>query len=707
MALAAQPAAQLEVFSDASFTSVTSDNSSIDLGNNRVAPLGSLSVSHSQNRQSKSGSMVDSLTTELKKLHIREPYEISNRSKRQPICDVRNKARSGIGLTRPPLTANTFEVLETVPEDEIQNPFRSAAVSVSDDTQNYIELPADQYTEHPLAVAARNLPSIEEQFAKHRAGDFDWVLTIKAPNRLPKDRPASNPIEQRYREVDKVFFGCNLLPTKAQARDGQRSKNTSSGTYTLLVTPLEGTEELKAATESPVNEKSMALAEVTSEYSTPLKALDSQLKVRVEEVTPASTESTHDGDSFVHAVTSRSSAKPAARIEDSIEALDEHEEQLEAFDVASQMRRLVSPDIDKLVAKSPRQEVTAKSQGSSRSTPQPKRTSPRTNCSTFRVKSTERRRSPSNRKPASKIFLDSPKLKGEDKALVQAPPKKPVSRGLASLLPPKQPVKSTKPPTVPTFELPGEAVARRLKEKREARLSLAATADPAPGPAASNLRRTKSAKPPTRPSFELPGEAISRRKRDEREAKLRAQEEEERKRREFKAKPIRSGTIPRSVPRETVASRARLNKGPQNSENLTHQTSPSPNKGALMHMSREPLATANNHSQPRGRHLTTGSSTASQLSRATSSSTGSVSGKRSSVSLEEAQQQRLRGKEILHRDSMFVQDREREKRERETLARLAREQAAERSRLQSREWAEKQKRKRVTVGSLRDVMASS
>ena len=70
----------------------------------------------------------------------------------------------------------------------------------------------------------------------------------------------------------------------------------------------------------------------------------------------------------------------------------------------------------------------------------------------------------------------------------------------------------------------------------------------------------KSTKPPTRPSFELPGEAISRRKREQREERLRKEEEELRRRRSFKASGIRYSMGPSSQPRETATSRARTNR---------------------------------------------------------------------------------------------------------------------------------------------------
>jgi hypothetical protein len=82
-----------------------------------------------------------------------------------------------------------------------------------------------------------------------------------------------------------------------------------------------------------------------------------------------------------------------------------------------------------------------------------------------------------------------------------------------------------------------------------------------------------------------------------------------------------------------------------------------------------------------------------------------VSRARSAISIEDAQMQKLRGFEIYQRDNSWTDSRVREKCERETLARLAREEAAEKSRQQSREWAAKQAKKRMTINSLRDVMA--
>ncbi|KAI1869468.1 hypothetical protein JX265_006558 [Neoarthrinium moseri] len=727
MAPTTQPS-DFDVFSDTSLdTTSGADQSSVDLGSNKFAALRSISVSNTQNSQSRqpgAGRAVESLAAELKKLHIGEPHEISHFKGK-----ANAKPQTGTRLAQTAVAHSNFEVLETVPEDENHNPSGSAAVSVSDNSQHYIELSgkifaidlayharlflatltlrleANNYAQHPLALAARNLPSAQDQLLKHREGDFEWVLTFKIPKQPRKHSESTTAGRATSGKTTKVFFGCNLIPSTApsEGRTGDKG-DLSQPTYTLLITPLENSPELETATESASGGDDMALARSEVGHVTPVKAFHSQPQVRIEEVSPASGQ-VPEGDSFVEIITSRTPQRPAARIEDSFEAIDNLEEQLEAFNVAAHVSNVASHDAERLPTRANGPASSSNAQHETKhSTPQPRKPSAGAGNSAGLKRSPSVRISPSMaHRDSPKHKLDSPKLKVEDKPLVQAPPRKPTNKGLTSLLPPKQLAKSSRPSTVPTFELPGEAVARRLKEQREARLSMGPKAQPPQASSNPMLRRTKSAKPPTRPTFELPGEAISRRKREEREAKLRAQEEEERKRREFKAKPIRAAPAPSSAVRGTITSRARQNNGAL-PENIALQTSQTPNKRASLVVSREPLSSTNNQSQPRGRLLAANSS---EASRATSTSTGSISGKRSSVSIEDVQQQRLRGKEVLQRDSMYSKDREREKREREALARLAREQAAERSRLLSRQWAEKQKRKRMTIGSINDAVASS
>ncbi|KAK8134720.1 hypothetical protein PG984_006732 [Apiospora sp. TS-2023a] len=709
MAPIALTGCRFDIFNDSSADDDTS-TSTVDgtnarvgaLDQNHISSLRPVSVSNAQNRQVKSPTRVESLAAELKKLHLDNSPEIYH-YKGRPIHQVKLKGQPGVHSARPPIRRDTFERLETVPEVEQRDPPEPEASSVSAGTQHYIELPAHQFSKHPLALSARKLTSVEAQLAKHRNGHFEWVLTVKVPeNPVPSD-DSNKSDSSKPPSVRSLFFGCNILPSTGQSEKVDSGKDFPDQTFTLLVTPLEGNQEPIVATPQEDSKSSIAMAVGArpAVQGTPVKAAQHVPEVRIEEVSPPS--DSKRGRVSVASVRVPSNSPP--RIEDSVAALDLLEDELEAFDQAAHFDKIVSPISDKS-PKSPLQSLSAAAHHSPGAASRMDRTSPRpVSSATHRIKPAEPRRSPTMQRSASMIVLDSPNMKEEDKPLVQAPPKKSTNKGLASLQPPKPLIKSTKAPTMPTFELPGEAVARRLKEKREARMSMKATAEQAGAPTQSTIRRTKSARAPTVPKFELPGEAISRRKREEREARLKAQEEEERKRREFKARPIRSGTMPASIPRETITSRARQ-KGAL-TENVGKSTTPCPKKRAsVIIASREPLPHVDNQSQLRGRHLTaTEPSTTSLVRRNTSSSTNSLGSKRGSVSIEEVQQQRLRGKDIFQRDNSFSQDREKERREREAMARLAREQAAEQSRLRSREWAEKQKRKRMTVGSVKDLMA--
>ncbi|KAG5744626.1 hypothetical protein H9Q70_012672 [Fusarium xylarioides] len=400
----------------------------------------------------------------------------------------------------------------------------------------------------------------------------------------------------------------------------------------------------------------------------------------VEPVSPSLTLISERGSSY--AGSSRTGSFSVPRIEDSFEELDKLEDELEAIKAFTQPQRIHVPENTAPSNKHLEPPSTSKKPTVS------KRASVIGMSSTVRIKQTERPQLPL-RRSTSLVFRD--KKQDDSDNIPNLKPQ--TARGkLANShsAPLKAPVKSTKPPTVPKFELPGEAVSRRLKEQREARRAQQAEAQKtyAPPP------RPKSSKPLTKPNFELPGEAISRRKREEREARLKAQEEEEQKKREFKARPVRHSLMPGSIPRETITSLARQGKLPQ--DEATKTSTSTKVKRMSMQGPRPPTMSEAPVTQSRGR-LSTATSR-EDLSRATSTSTGSGGGKRTTLTAEEAYQLRLRGKEIFQRDNTsFTRDRERERREREEATRLAREQAAERSRIASREWAEKKRRKELAI----------
>ncbi|RYP06480.1 hypothetical protein DL764_003131 [Monosporascus ibericus] len=490
-------------------------------------------------------------------------------------------------------------------------------------------------------------------------------------------------------------------------------KDADADTYILLVTPIDENEEAIKMELRPPEQENTIRAEARMETVAPRNPSAVSEEDGARPLTPSSVKSSEGRGRPLDDIASGSRTR-SSRIEDSVEALDQLEEELEAFDWAAHFHQMTSSDQEKLASrKSPRQTPSApRSREGEVTTPQTKRKSVlKTGPATLRANSTtEPSRAPSIRKSVSLTSFkpDSSMAKGEEKPLAQAPLSNNTVTLPASLNRPKQPVKSTKPPTIPSFELPGAVTARRLKEQREARLAMQAAAEQAKKPAAqtSSIRRTKSVRASVVPNFELPGEAISRRKREQREAQLKAQEEEERKRREFKARPVRYGTTPGTYPRDTIASRARQQQKSATTENSRpRQASSSPGKGDLHPSARSPLSSTLNESQPRGRGPHAEPSAASHLNRAASHTSSTDSGKRSVLSAEDLEQQRLRGQVIFKRDNSFSEEKEREKQHREALAKLAREEAAERSRQQSREWAAKKLRKRMTIASLRDIAA--
>jgi hypothetical protein len=292
------------------------------------------------------------------------------------------------------------------------------------------------------------------------------------------------------------------------------------------------------------------------------------------------------------------------------------------------------------------------------------------------------------------------RLGGEDhiKQIANATiePKRLVHRpSVKSLLPPKQPVKSTKPVTRPAFELPGDAVARKLKEQREARESLRDLA--AAGPLIPK-RQVKCAKPPTRPNFELPGEALSRRKKEAHEAKIKLQEEEERKRREFKAKPLRkSVSALNSGIRETTASRIRQANAGQKTENENARL-----ERPYSNLSIDKRASLVGAHRPSILALNRANVPAVRATGAASAAPRKISGNEKPAMTSLTTQKTLglqRGRDIYRRTRALSESLETEKKNREAAAMRARAEAAERGRQASREWAEKQRAKRSAEGT--------
>ncbi|KAK2772366.1 carboxylesterase family protein [Colletotrichum kahawae] len=724
------------------FVVVEDDTATTDISNQHASPDANIALldRHDTNTDRSPHDFIDNLTDKLKELHIYSPKK--NRGDRSllptsnsrptrlsvhsvdteifPLLEaVKEEAEDCDNCpaetihAQGPIPAQPPRVIEGVPSLAETNALTASAsqaqdsfeASVPSEVSSVIDIPDNQ---RPLSID----PHIQSSIARHKAGQYDYVLSVPGPDgQALRIGPPSRVQDESQ------SFGCNILAQNHGSTSHVCSQGKPTNTYQILATPLghEGVVSQRAHQYSDV-EEAMAVAEPVVRLLSPTpagndtalnKTSQSGITVTIVEQTrpdqmePSAKETEHRKESSIDVLEhpkdrvvsvstddssfqaprtpSRStSASSQSRIEDSLEAIDRLEEQLELVDAAitppSRTRRhQAANDGSPALGNS-----AIRRNGSLLNHGQPSSAGPKPVTSQTR---------PTHKKSVS--IVDERRATGSPAKVT--PTRSSVSRP-TSLLPP---IKSTKPPTKPSFELPGEAVARRLKEQREARQAQQAQ-EKAAAVAAAAPQRRRSTKALTRPTFELPGEAISKRKREDREARLRQQEEDERKRREFKARPIRAKLNSASYPRETATSRARQGKASESSE-VGQVEQNSSKRSSIVVAPRTPVArpTSNRSPQARGRGLSQATVT-SQISRGTSTSTTSM-GKRSTLSAEDLEQQKMKGREVFERDNGYLEDKERERRERELNAKLAREQAAERSRQASREWAEKQRRKQLAA----------
>lgn len=477
-------------------------------------------------------------------------------------------------------------------------------------------------------------------------------------------------------------------------------------------------------------------------------SIDDDLRLRFQSRPTSRAEDMVDEIQKFEDIITRSPAKPVSRIEDSVEKLDQE------FDMMEALAEAASPGTSPTKGTSPVQAVPTRisSKGKSPVTPAPTKTGTLRRAATVTSRPTPTASSVgvrggrliTSRMAAEKALtgtatvraaktpvprqsvapssaaglhrsasVTSGSVQSRDTPFSSARP--PAKRPL-SLLPPKiAPGRQTaRPPTRPTFELPGEKVARELKEKREAREARMAARD-AEAEKAGPMKRSgsvrkiaatptvRSSKPPTKPSFELPGDVLSRKKREEHAAKLKAQEEEERKRREFKARPVRKSVVSGApAPKETAASLARKSTVGASSGLAVGKRSLRPSIAEIDHDNVV-------HSAPRTRVSSktferkssagtkpAGPNMSGLAMQRTPSNASITPAAVSAATAVLAGAKKLSGKEVYKRDSLASQNLQQEQKAKMEAAKKAREEAAERGRQASKEWAEKQRLKMGT-----------
>ena len=401
-------------------------------------------------------------------------------------------------------------------------------------------------------------------------------------------------------------------------------------------------------------------------------------------------------DSFVEQIVMRSPAKAVLRIEDSVEAIDAFEDEIEK--IGEQL-----PTIDDAVSLAKLKGQTTETRNSSREGRNGHVTTS-TKGKVEGVNSVHRTRGTSRSDTANLSCAGAPKT-------VRSTATKRVSSIHKA---PFQPSKSTKPPTVSNFELPGDAVARKLKEQREARLGNGMERETKKGETKSQKveinapKPVKSKKPPTRASFILPGEAIAQKLKEKREERLKQQEVAAEPRKESKARPIRLSQG--ATVKSTATSKARISLVPReasgnpNSKPIpgirpgsratgSGSVAPSDAHKRLSHLSvpkRTPTSTKDTPA-PRP-SLADTTITTSRMSAATPLRRITSNGRAA------AQHQTIRGKEVFERNKSAKDALDKSRKEKEEAAKRARAEAAERGRIASRQWAEKQKVRKASAG---------
>lgn len=371
-------------------------------------------------------------------------------------------------------------------------------------------------------------------------------------------------------------------------------------------------------------------------------------------------------DSFVEQIKTRTPAKRISRIEDSVEALDALEEEIEKvgglIPESNDVRSPVKPEKQ---AKSPSK--ATKLNGSMKTKKRTTAVIPaNTKKPTMSVKpsvsrssiqlSAAKKVSPSLGNAGNRTRqLMANKTSADAKAVPQPAQNSHKTRVSSVHKAPFQPAKSTKPPTRASFELPGEAIARKLKEQREERLKREEAEEK------SQQRGFKARPVPRNQAPEVKLTATAK-------ARLSMAKDE----------PVGSSTnqIEVSKPRLSVRPGSVAPAGPNNRLSSLSVAKRSMNAPAT--------------------DLTACNTRTPSLNAHTATRKVSIAGApRPAPTAEDLAHQKVKGKEVFGRTKAEIKERENAKKVKEEAAKKARAEAAERGRIASRAWAEQQKLKKL------------
>lgn len=250
-----------------------------------------------------------------------------------------------------------------------------------------------------------------------------------------------------------VTYGCNLVRRKESSDE----QGQSADTLTFLATRLDELDEMKPPSEGrrELEEQLVsALTPVREPAQDTLKTKES-IEAMEQAVSPSLTHASEVG-SFA----SRGESFSGPRIEDSLEEIDRLEDEIEAVNNYTNSPRVNNSERRPTECSSGTPSSTNKT--GKRVTIAPGQSS------TVRIKPSEKMR------PALRRSNSMDLRENQSQRLNAVPEQKAAgflsrSKSTISRAPEFGTVKSSKPVTVPHFELPGEAVSRRLKQQREAR----------------------------------------------------------------------------------------------------------------------------------------------------------------------------------------------------------------------------------------------
>lgn len=379
-------------------------------------------------------------------------------------------------------------------------------------------------------------------------------------------------------------------------------------------------------------------------------------------------------DSFIEQIMKRSPVKHVSRIEDSVEAIDAFED---AIEKVGELIPVITDDS--------RLSGRMKKQGNATSNPDAVREAGRMSTAVRKETLSARSTVAKTRKPTGRANTVSRK---------QASPSKLTTDSKAML------DNGSEADPASASKDSASSSSTGITKPRITRTKRVSSIHKAP------FQPTKSTKPPTRASFELPGDAVARKLKEQREERLKRGEDVNLKKSGFKARAVRHSQAP--IVKATATSKARMSLAKADTSDSKATTDRAP----IIRPITRPVSMSTTDANKRLSSLSvakrvsgvSANTSAARLIR--NSSSTNAPARRSSImgapsrppaTAPDLAQQKLRGKEVFNRVRVEQDERDRIKKEKEEAARKARAEAAERGRIASREWADRQKAKKMAM----------